>query len=165
MVNLKFAKLHEDVIIPSKREEDGGFDINANFNAPYMVIRPQETKIIPTGLISSFPAGHVIVLKERGSTGTKGMAQRAGVIDSGYRGEWLVPITNTNNRPIVILKSTDPEEIKVFERDYVIHPYSKAICQALLLELPTVEIEECPATEIMADNSLRGTGRLGSSGK
>lgn len=59
-----------------------------------MVIAPQETRIIPTGLISAFPTGYVVILKERRSAGTRGMGQRSGVIDSEYRGEWLVSITN-----------------------------------------------------------------------
>ena len=74
--------------------EDAGFDIYARFDEEYMVIAPQETRIIPTGLISAFPTGYVVILKERRSAGTRGMGQRSGVIDSEYRGEWLVSITN-----------------------------------------------------------------------
>ena len=75
---LYFAKTKETAIIPSKREEDGAFDIYACFEDDYMVIAPHETKLIPTGLASAFSSDYVAILKERGSTGTKGMGQRAG---------------------------------------------------------------------------------------
>ena len=45
---LLFAKTKEGAIIPSKREEDGAFDIYACFEEEYMIIKPHETKLIPT---------------------------------------------------------------------------------------------------------------------
>lgn len=75
-----FAKVKEQAIIPTKREEDGAFDIYACFEEDYMIIEPHETKMIPTGLASAFSADYVAILKERGSNGSKGIGQRAGVI-------------------------------------------------------------------------------------
>ncbi len=75
---LYFAKTKDAAIIPSKREEDGAFDIYACFEEAYMMIAPHETKLVPTGLASAFSSDYVAILKERGSTGTKGMGQRAG---------------------------------------------------------------------------------------
>lgn len=164
-VKLKFARKNAGVIIPSKREEDAGFDIYANFGQSNIVINPNETKMIPTGIISSFPSGYVIILKERGSTGSKGIGQRCGVIDSGYRDEWFVPLTNHNNKPIVITKETNEDTIKILSEDYIVYPYGKAICQAILLELPNTEVEEVSVEDIMKDKSERGKGSLGSSGK
>lgn len=45
------------------------------------------------------------------------------------------------------------------------YPYSKAICQAVMLEVPVFEVKEVSVEEIMSIKSLRGTGRLGSSQK
>ena len=47
----------------------------------------------------------------------------------------------------------------------IIYPYTKAICQALLLPVPKVEIEEISLEELKAIPSERGEGKLGSSGK
>lgn len=157
-----FAKVREDAIIPSKREEDGAFDLYANFNEEYIEILPSETKMIGTGIASAFSSDYVAILKERGSTGTKGMGQRAGVVDSGYRGEWFVPITNHNRVPIVILK---PECTKSFEEDVLIYPYEKAISQCIMVEVPKLSISEINYEALLQFKSERGTGSLGSSGK
>lgn len=164
---VKFAKIRPTAIIPTKREEDAGYDIYANFDEDYMTINPHETKMIPTGIASACDTAYCFVLKERGSTGTKGLAQRCGVIDSGYRSEWFVPITNTTEVPIVILKSDTVSKIfleKLFPRA-VFYPYNKAIAQALVLPVPTVDVEEYTYDELKTIPSDRGVGALGSSGK
>ena len=78
MRKIYFSKLYEDVKIPSKREEDAGYDIYPYFKEDYIMINPHETKLINTGLISAFDKDYVAILKERGSTGTKGIGQRSG---------------------------------------------------------------------------------------
>lgn len=78
MNKIYFSKLYDNVKIPSKRAEDAGYDIYAYFTEDYIVINPHETKLISTGLISAFDEQYVAILKERGSTGTKGMGQRCG---------------------------------------------------------------------------------------
>lgn len=159
-----FAKMKDTAIIPSKRMEDGAFDIYACFAEDYIVLAPHETKMIPTGLASAFSSDYVAILKERGSTGTKGIGQRAGVIDSGYRGEWLVPLTNLNEAALVICKATALEENK-FADNSIIYPYEKAIAQCILVEVPKMVTSEISYEELLKFESERGTGRLGSSGK
>lgn len=161
-----WAKTKESAIIPSKRAEDAGFDIYACFDEDCIVINPNETELIPTGLISAFDSSKVAILKERGSTGTKGMGQRAGIIDSGYRGEWMVPITNHNNVQLAIVKKDSYDEmVKNLEEGAIIYPYEKAICQAIFFDIPMMESEEITKEEILNIKSERGTGKLGSSGK
>ncbi len=159
-----FAKMKDTAIIPSKRAEDGAFDIYACFEADYMMLMPHETKMIPTGIASAFSKDYVAILKERGSTGTKGIGQRAGVIDSGYRGEWLVPLTNHNEVPLVICKK-DALEKHTFTEGSILYPYEKAISQCILVEVPKMITEEISYEELLKFESERGTGRLGSSGK
>ena len=89
-----FAGKNDSVIIPSKRKEDAGYDIYANFKGDFMMIKPHTTNLIPTGLYSAFNPKWYIQLEERGSTGTKGIAQRCGVIDSGFRGSIKVRMIN-----------------------------------------------------------------------
>jgi len=101
---LLWAKVKPNAIIPTKRAEDAGYDIYPCFDEIYTVILPHETKLIPTGIASAFSDDYVAVLKERGSTGTRGIAQRCGVLDSGFRNEWFTPITNTTDKTIIISK-------------------------------------------------------------
>lgn len=130
-----------------------------------MYFAPHETRMVPTGLVSAFDKSYQVFIKERGSTGTKGIGQRAGVIDSGYRGEWLIPVTNHNDKPLLITKETRPSAIDVLEDDYIVYPFSKAICQAAVVPVPPVRVEEVSVDEIRSIGSERGEGRLGSSGK
>ena len=165
---VKFAKVRPTAKIPTKRVEDAGYDIYADFEEPFILINPHETVMIPTGIASACDTDYCFVLKERGSTGTKGIAQRCGIIDSGYRDEWFVPITNTTDDYIMIAKSDDVNT-DVFGsipmKKIIRYPYEKAICQALIIPVPTVDVEEYTYEELVAIPSSRGTGALGSSGK
>lgn len=163
--DILFAKLYPDVIIPSKRDEDAGFDIYARFDEDHIVLRPHETKMIPTGLICAFDKSLVMKLYERGSTGTKGIGQRCGIIDSGYRDEIFVPITNHNDKPLVITKETNSSALDTLRDEYIIYPYSKAICQAVMAYVPPCRAREASAEDVKAVSSERGAGKLGSSGK
>ena len=162
-----FARVNPKATIPSKEEENGGYDIYACFEEDFILIQPHEIKMIPTGIASAFDSKYVMILKERGSSGTKGMATRCGVIDSGYRGEWFVPINNTTNKNIIISKLSE-EELKnqgVDTSSSIVYPYTKGICQAILVPVPKVEVREVPLDKLKGIKSQRGEGALGSSGK
>ena len=160
MNTLYWAKVKENAKIPSKRYEDAGYDLYPCFDEDYMVIEPHETKLVPLGVASAFDPEYVMILKERGSTGTKGIAQRSGVIDSGYRGEYMAPVTNLNTRRLVIKKANVE-----YTEDAIIYPYEKAICQGVLLRMPQIESEEISLEDLKSIESERGAGKLGSSGK
>ena len=165
-MKLYWAKVKENAIIPTKREEDAGYDLYPCFEEEYLEILPLHTKLVPLGVASAFDSGYVMLLKERGSTGTKGMAQRAGVIDSGYRGEYMAPVTNVNDKPLCIVKK---EVLETWDEDqkekYILYPYEKAVCQGVLLKMPQLESETLSYDELKKIASLRNDGRLGSSGK
>ena len=162
MYTIQFAKLREDAVIPTKRDEDSDYDLYACFDGEEFVIPPFSTRLIPTGLISAFDKKLGVKFEERGSN-TKwcGIVQ-AGVIDSGYRGEWLCAVYNGNPVPVHITKAAD--EVQRLE-DRVLVPYGKAVCQFHVREIPRVEVVERSPEEILAVSSERGTGKLGSSGK
>ena len=157
-----FAKVKPNAIIPTKSDENAGMDIYACFDEVNVMFKPHETKLIPTGIASVCTQDFYFQLLERGSTGTKGMGQRCGVIDSGYRNEWFVPITNHNDKPMIITKETDVEHL---QDDFIVYPYTKAICQAVLLPVPKVEINEISYDQLKEFKSIRMMGNLGSSNK
>lgn len=187
VAEVKFAKVHPNAIIPSKRDEDMGFDIYACFDEDYIVINPHETKLIPTGIASACNPKYGFVVFERGSTGSKGIARRCGVIDSGYRNEWFIGLTNTTDKTMLISKLTKdelseldkkrceeetPTLYKLFGYPYeqfwnevIVYPYSKAIAQALVVPVPKVIVDEIPYDELKKIKSERGMGALGSSNK
>ena len=191
---LLFAKVRPEAIIPTKEKENAGYDIYACFEGDYMVIPPHSTKLIPTGIASCVSDNYYLQVHERGSTGSKGMKYSAGVIDSSYRGEIFIALTNTNDVDIIISKHSREELIefysdddrrkngtylldddrKVYLEDYsesnnktcIIYPYTKAIAQLIIHRVHNeLEAKEIPYDELKEIPSKRGTGSLGSSGK
>ena len=110
---LIFAKVRPEAIIPTKRDEDAGFDMYACVDEDAILIEPHQTMLIPTGIATCFSPKYMFKLCERGSTGTKGIAQRCGVIDSGYRNEVQAPVTNLNTKPLLIVKDDIGDVIRI----------------------------------------------------
>lgn len=158
---IQFAKMKEDAIIPSKTIGNVGYDIYACFPENQMKIEPHETKLIPTGIASIIPDGYAMILKDRGSTGSKGLSTACGVIDSNFRGEWFVAIHNENDFPVYIIK----DNVEAPEGKCICYPYKKAITQAILIEDINAIVEEIDKSVLEANVTDRGAGALGSSGK
>ena len=161
-------KLNERAKLPSKRDEDAGFDIYSD-SAENIILKPNETKFFTTGLRSAFPSNYWIEIKERGSTGAVGLSVRSGVIDSGYRGEWKIMLTNVNKYPVEFSHDVDKVTYikgKIFKNKIkkVIYPLTKAIAQAVVIPLPTIQ---CYCDKDMVDGakSNRGETGWGASGK
>ena len=192
---LVFAKVRPDAIIPTKDNENAGYDIYANFEEDYIIIPPHKTTLIPTGIASAISDKYYLQVHERGSTGSKGIKYSAGVIDSSYRGEIFIAITNTNSIEVIISKLT-LEELATkygisdkygtyikYDSNYgegnayiidntvedgltaIIYPYTKAIAQLVVHEVPQMNVKEISYDELKEIPSKRGSGSLGSSGK
>ena len=162
MYSIQFAKLRENAVIPCKRDEDSDYDLYACFDEEEFVIPAFSTRLIPTGIISAFDENLGVKFEERGSN-TKwcGIVQ-AGVIDSGYRGEWVCAMYNGNPVPVHITKAVTEVQRR---SDRVLVPYGKAVCQFHVREILKVAVEEVSVDAVLARTSARGAGKLGSSGK
>ena len=161
-------KLNERAKLPSKRDEDAGFDIYCD-STENIILKPNETKFFTTGLRSAFPSNYWIEIKERGSTGVVGLSVISGFIDSGYRGEWKIMLTNVNKYPVEFSRDVDKVTYikgKIFKNKIkkVIYPLTKAIAQAVVIPLPTIQ---CYCDKDMVDcaKSNRGETGWGASGK
>lgn len=192
--DLVFAKVRPNAIIPTKEDENAGYDVYACFDEDYMVIPAHTTVLVPTGIASAMTDKYYLNVAERGSTGSKGMKYSAGIIDSSYRGEIFIALSNVNSADIIISKlnktelfdkhgehcefSANDRVIRygngefdiVFEHDdpyydAIIYPYSKAIAQLIVHEVPKMNVKEITYEELKSIPSKRGTGALGSSGK
>jgi dUTP pyrophosphatase len=159
-----FSKVKPDAIIPSKREEDGGYDLYSCFEEDSIRFKPGEIKLVPTGIASAFSKKRRIVFQERGNTGIIGLKVNAGLIDSGYRDEWFVCLNNTSNSTIYIDKSVN-KITKEYEGKVVRYPYTKAICQFKIQRVYKDRIKEVPYEKLKQIKSERGMGKIGSSNK
>ena len=170
---LCFAKLRETARVPSKKDEDAGFDFYADFEESFFVIKAGETRPVPTGIATAFSSKYYAQVEERSSMAKMGIKKSGGVIDSGYRGEYLIMLFNTNKKPFIISKISAEELEDEFEVDGVIYkknevmiyPYTKAICQVVMQEVPVFDVKEITYDELKSISSERGAGRFGSSKK
>lgn len=162
-----FAKVRENAVIPSKREEDGAYDVycalEPNASGTYeMLLRKNEPNLVPTGLAMSLLSKYAFnMTNERGSTGSKGMLSVCGLVDSGYRNEIFVNIIPTWKDVLITSKVT---EVKVLE-DIILYPNSKAIAQGYVQYNLDLNVKEIAYEALLKIPSERGLGKIGSSKK
>lgn len=140
MIAFKVKKFSPTATLPTKdNKEDAGIDVYSNETH---VLKPGETFLFSTGICVEFPKGYVALLWDRSGLGSKGIHRLAGVIDSGYRGEWKVALLNTTKKPYKISKGDK-------------------IIQCVMQKFEPVKITEAKQLK----ESKRGKKGFGSSGK
>jgi len=122
-----------------------GMDIMAYIpDGDYVIIKPQETKLILTGLFIALPSGWEAQVRSRSGLAAMDnvfVLNSPGTIDSDYRGEIKVILTNLG---------TD---------DFIIHSGDR-IAQLVLNRVTKIMFKE--VTNL--DNTERGDGGFGSTG-
>ena len=103
-------------------------DLHACIDEP-VVIPGGAQALIPTGLAVAIPEGHVGILASRSSMGVRngvGFSNGIGVIDSDYRGGWMVPLRNLSGQDktvepgqriaqVVFMAAAEPEAVEAEE--------------------------------------------------
>lgn len=124
--------------------EAAGADLYACLEEP-VTIEPGKTVFLPTGLSMALPKGYVgLVYARSGLACKQGLApaNKVGVIDSDYRGEFMIALHN---------HSTEPRVVEHGDRI------------AQLVVTPVIQPDYYEADTL--DDTLRGTGGFGSTGK
>jgi dUTP pyrophosphatase len=144
---VRVTRSHQEAKIPTKSNlSDAGWDL---YSIEDTEIYEGKRKIIRTGISLQIPDGFVGLIWPRSGMSVKhGVDVLAGVIDSGYRGEIMVCLYNTNTESEIGHNSV---KIKRGDR----------IAQILFQEVPEVmmvEVEDLSSSD-------RGDKGFGSSGK
>ena len=102
-VNVKIEKLNEDAIIPTYAHfGDAGADLYANIDTEVL---PNETKIILTGIKMEIPDGYEVQIRPRSGMSVKTNTKVVfGTVDSGYRGEIGIMLTNYGEENYLVKK-------------------------------------------------------------
>ena len=145
MVRVLIKKLDPKVTLPSyKTKGASGVDLIA-FVKEKIVIKPQTSALIPTGLSVAFSEDYEIQIRPRSGLAAKNnisVLNTPGTIDSDYRGELKIIIFNHS------------------KHDFVVNNNDR-IAQMVLTPIAKMELEE--ANEL--PETLRGEGGFGSTGK
>lgn len=163
-LHIRWHKTRPDAIIPTKRNEDAGFDLYTNEE---ITLKPFEKHLFSTGIQYCIVVDdYWLKVEDRGSTGSKGLHVHCGVCDKGYRGEIFVCLANDNDYPVRFSK-TEPAG---FAEDGVfVYNINKGIAQLVPIKMPHVTTEEVDDFEwnaiMMANQFARGETKLGESGK
>jgi len=133
--------LHDPLCTPEYRTKgSAGADLKVGVD---VVLLPNHTQVVTTGISLAIPEGFVGLLFPRSGLASRGitLSNSVGVIDSDYRGEVKVSLKNT---------STDPVTLKHGDR------------VAQIVFLPATQF---PFTHVESlDSTARGTGGFGSTG-
>lgn len=104
-MRVKVKKLTPTAIMPERGSKySAGYDLSADISK-HILIRPQETIKIPTGLAFEVPEGYFGGIYARSGLATKqGLrpANAVGICDSDYRGEYIVALHNDSDTTRII---------------------------------------------------------------
>ena len=102
MEPIKVKRLREQAILPTYgSDQAAGADLYACLDTA-VTVAPGQTAFIPTGLAMELPAGFAgLIYARSGMACKRGLApaNKVGVIDSDYRGEFIVALHNHGDQP------------------------------------------------------------------
>ncbi len=145
MIKVLLKKLDSKVQIPSfKTEGSSGMDLMAFIKDP-IIIEPNSSALIPTGLSVAIPNDVEVQIRPRSGLAAKsniGVLNSPGTIDSDYRGEIKIILFNHGDKKFTVKNNDRVAQM-------VIAPILKANFE---------EVDKLPDT-------IRGIGGFGSTGK
>ena len=143
MIEVAVRRLRDDATLPSQAYDgDAGLDLAA---CEGVTLAPGERAVVPTGIAIEIPEGYAGFVQPRSGLAARHgitIVNSPGLVDSGYRGEVLV-----------VLLNTDREEAFTVEQ-------GMRIAQLVVQRVPEVALTE---VESLAE-SARGARGHGSSG-
>lgn len=144
-MEIKVKKLDERAVLPVRSSEfAAGADLCALLDEP-VTLQPGETHFFRTGLAAEIPNGYVGLVFARSGLSTKSglaPANKVGVVDADYRGEYTVALLN---------HSAEPRTVEPGQRI------------AQLVIIPVIAADFVEASEL--SDTARGAGGFGSTGK
>lgn len=110
------------------------------------VLNPAEPTLVPTGTKIALPSRKCALLMARSSFFKKGLSAHVGLIDSDYRGDIMVGMTNLTTQPITLAAGD-------------------RVGQLLIVDHAASELKEVSEKKFATFATARGAGGFGSTGK
>lgn len=140
MIELPVRRVRANAVVPARAYcGDAGLDLSA---CERVELAPGRRALVPTGLAVAIPEGYAGLVQPRSGLATKhgiSIVNTPGLVDSGYRGELLVNLINTDGT-----------------ETFVVEPGMR-IAQLVIVPIPDVElveVDELPDSE----RGVRGFG-------
>jgi dUTP diphosphatase len=144
VIDVAVRRLRDDATLPSQAYDgDAGLDLVA---CEGVLLAPGERAVVPTGIAIELPPGYAGFVQPRSGLAARHgitIVNSPGLVDSGYRGEVLV-----------VLLNTDSGESFTVER-------GMRIAQLVVLPVPEIELVEVEALA-ESERGARGHGSSGS---
>lgn len=158
-MKVKFKKLNENAVLPTYATEgSAAMDLYVITDSA-VEIKPGESKVFDTGLAVEIPEGYVGLIVGRSGLGFKNrisLANRVGVIDSDYRGEIKVKLSNEN---FARTSATNNSIVSELDKAFTVSNHDR-VAQMLIMPVIQAEIE---LTDELSDTE-RGANGFGSTG-
>lgn len=160
-IEIFVEKCRENIELPAYANYgDAGMDVCA---AEDITIKPGETVVIPTGLKLAIPLGYEIQVRPRSGISLKNplrIPNSPGTIDSGYRDELGIIMTNTSEQEYL---EEGPYKIGEKGNNKGIYEIKKGdrIAQIVLQKVPTIKFTEVASVKEIGQNRNGGYGSTG----
>jgi len=160
-IEIFVEKCREDIVLPQYANYgDAGMDICA---AEDVTINPGQTVVIPTGLKVAIPVGYEIQVRPRSGISLKNplrIPNTPGTIDSGYRDEVGVIMTNTSEEKY---NPEGPFRIGDKGNNKGVYEIKKGdkIAQIVLQKVPVIKFTEVNSVKEIGQDRKGGFGSTG----
>ena len=145
-MQIKIKKVNPNAKIPTRgSDQAAGYDLYACLDTEKITIPAHQTVKVQTGLSMAIPEGYFgAIFARSGLAAKQGLrpANCVGVIDSDYRGEFMVMLHNDTD---------EPKTVENHDR----------VAQLVVIPYMPVDFQETDSL----DETQRGTGGFGSTGK
>jgi dUTP pyrophosphatase len=140
VIELRVQRLRPEAVVPARAYSgDAGLDLSS---CDRVELAPGERALVPTGIAVAIPEGYAGFVQPRSGLAAKhgiSIVNTPGLVDSGYRGELLVNLVNSDPR-----------------QPFTVEPGMR-IAQLVIIPIPElelVEVDELPESE----RGVRGFG-------
>jgi len=143
---MKYAKTREVKSPQRGTKESAGLDfyIPTGFS---QIIKPGESALIPSGIHVKIPTGTMLEVRNKSGVASKlGLLVGAEIIDSDYQGEVHLNVWNVSNKNVQINEG-------------------EKLVQMILIPILLPVLEESIIEELYVEETERGAGGFGSTGK
>ena len=144
---MKISRIREVKLPERGTVGSAGIDFFIPKDFPEVVLEPQRSILIPSGIKVNIPKGMAMIAFNKSGIATKHKCLvGACVVDEDYQGEVHIHLINSGDRPVIL--SPDMK-----------------IIQFVVLAIDNCILEEVELNNLYLEESERGTGGFGSTGE